>query len=375
MRKSILTYVGCACLLIIGTGIVHADNVPTSGGKPAFATKADVMLSTIQSFLQAKDYDKAESVAEELTETYTSYPSGWMILGYTRMLKGDYEGSNQAYEQAVFIGADMGEIQNRLAYNYIKMEDWENASAVYEAILEQDESDVDALVQYASIRSRLDRPVEAVLYYKKALEIQPTNVKVIAMLAKVSEKQGYKSEVQFWLKKGLEVDPENPKLLKKYSVLLLNDQQHKEALAYLEKLIAVEPDNASAYKNLGIAYYNLEKKKDARRAFEKAKALGGKMNGTYGPLAEAYRATGDRRNALVIVKEGIVANEQQAWLYCIWGKLLEDGKDFDGALAKFRRAAEFKEKPWDDYANKQIARQVKLKKRAALMAAQAGVDE
>ncbi len=231
------------------------------------------------------------------------------------------------------------------------------------------------MIQYASIHSKMDRLDEAFLYYKKVLEIQPTNVKVITMLAKVGEKLGYKSEIQFWLEKGLEIDPENPKLLKKYSVILLNDRKHKEALTYLEKLIVVEPDNASAYKNLGIAYYSLERKKDAKKAFEKSKDLGGKMKGTYGPMAESYRATGDWRNALVIVKEGLVAQEQEAWLYCIWGKLLEDGKDFDGALAKFTRAAAFKEKPWDVYANKQIARQVKLKKRAELMAAQAGVDE
>jgi superkiller protein 3 len=354
---------------------VQADNVPTSGGKPAFATKADVMLSTIQSFIQAKNYEKAEYVAEELTETYTDYPSGWMILGYTRMLKGDYEGSNKAYQQAVAIGADQGEINERLAYNYIKMEDWKNASEIYEAILEKDESDANALMQYASIRSKMNKLDEAFLYYKKVLEIQPTNVKVITMLAKVGERLGYKSDIKFWLEKGLEIDPENPKLLKKYSVILLNDQKHKEALTYLEKLIAVEPDNASAFKNMGIAYYSLDRKKDAKRAFEKAKDLGGKMNGTYGPMAESYRATGSWSKALVVVKEGLTAQEQEAWLYCIWGKLLEDGKDFDGALAKFRRAAAFKEKPWDVYANKQIARQLKLKKRAELMAAQAGLDE
>jgi tetratricopeptide (TPR) repeat protein len=374
MRKSILTYIGCACL-ILGTGAAFADNVPTSGGKPAFATKADVMLSTIQSFIQAKDYKKAESVAEELTEVYSNYPSGWMILGYTRMMTGDFQGSNLAYEQAVSVGADKGEIQQRLAYNYIKMQDWENAAEIYETILERDATDVDALVQYASIQSQLDRPDEAVVYFKKALEIDPSNIKVITMLAKVGEKQGMESEVRFWLQKGLEIDPENPKLLKKYSVLLLNDQKHREALPYLEKLIDAEPDNASAFKNLGIAFYSLDRKKDAKGAFEKARELGAKMNGTYGPLAESYRATGDRINALAVVKEGISAQDQQAWLYCIWGKLLEDAQDFDGALAKFRRVAEFKEKPWNDYANKEIARQLKLKKRAELMAAQAGVDE
>ncbi|MFH1755578.1 MAG: tetratricopeptide repeat protein, partial [Candidatus Latescibacterota bacterium] len=256
-------------------------------------------------------------------------------------------------------------------YNYIKMQDWENASDIYEIILEQDEADSEALIQYASIRSKLDSPDEAVLYYKKALEIDPTNLKVIGMLVSVEEGRGADSEVQFWVKKGLEIDPENPKLLKKYSVLLLNGQRYNEALEYLEKLIVVDPGNSSVYKNMGIAYYNLDRKREAKKAFEEAKVLGVKMKGIYGPLAESYRATGDISNALSVIKEGIEAKEQEAWLYCIWGKVLEDGNNFDGALAKFNRAAEFKEKPWDEYANKQIARQVKLKKRAALMAAQA----
>ncbi|MFH1756045.1 MAG: hypothetical protein ABIA59_10140, partial [Candidatus Latescibacterota bacterium] len=105
MRKVILTYLGCACLLI-GAVAVQADNVPTSGGKPVFATKADVMLSTVQSFIQAQNYEKAEAVAKALTEEYASYPSGWMILGYCRMLKGDFTGSNEAYDQAIVLGAD-----------------------------------------------------------------------------------------------------------------------------------------------------------------------------------------------------------------------------------------------------------------------------
>jgi superkiller protein 3 len=163
--------------------------------------------------------------------------------------------------------------------------------------------------------------------------------------------------------------------LKKYTVLLLNEQQQEQALPYLEKLIEVEPDNASAYKNLGIAFYSLDRKQEAKNAFEKARKLGATMNGTYGPLAESYFATGDRINALAVVKEGIVEHDQEAWLYCIWGKLLEDRKDFDGAMAKFRKAASFKVKPWDDYANKQIARQIQLKQRAAIMAAQAGMDD
>jgi len=58
------------------------------------------------------------------------------------------------------------------------------------------------------------------------------------------------------------------------------------------------------------------------------------------------------------------------WLYSLWGKILEDSKDYDGAIAKFSEAARLQEAPWSDYAKKQIARQSKLKQREKMIAGQ-----
>ena len=98
--------------------------------------------------------------------------------------------------------------------------------------------------------------------------------------------------------------------------------------------------------------------------------LGGTMDGLYGPLADCYRSTGSRDEALAVIKEGIEQNQQQAWLYSIWGKLLEDRQEYDAAIGKFSRAVELQDEPWSGYAKKQIARQAQLKKRAELIAQQ-----
>jgi tetratricopeptide (TPR) repeat protein len=374
MRKSVLIFAASTCFLF-GALTVSADNVPSEGGGAAVLTRADIMLSTTQSFIQAKDYKRALSAAEELTATYNNYPSGWMMLGYCRMVTGDHQGSNEAYDQALSMGADKTQIYNRQAYNYIKIKDWANARQSYQNVFELDESNTDALVQLAYLDSKLNNLTDAVANYRRVLEIQPDNTTVIAAIAKIEEKRGAKTEVRYWLEKGLEIDPENKVFLKRYSSMLLSEQKHKEALPYLEKLILVDPESHFAHRNVGIAYYGLDRKKEATASFFKVKELGGKMAGLYGPMAESYRVSGERQKALAVIKEGIEAEDQMAWLYCIWGKILEDRKDYDGATAKFRKAVEYREKPWDNYANKQIARQAQLKKRAELMAAQSGLDD
>ena len=374
MRKSVLILAASSCFLL-GAVTVSADNVPASGNGGAMLTKADIMLSTAQSFIQAKNYTKALAATEELTALYNNYPSGWMMLGYCRMLNGDYQGSNEAYEQALAIGSDRTQIYNRLAYNYIKLKDYANARQSYQNVVDHDASSVDALVQLAYLDYKLDNIDDAVMNYRKVLEIDPNNTKVIAAIAKIEDKRGAKSEARFWLEQGLEIDPENKVFLKRYSVMLLNERKYKDALPYLEKLIAVDPESHFAHRNLGSAYYGLDRKKEASASFVMVKELGGEMAGLYGPLSESYRVAGERQKALAMIKEGIQAEDQMAWLYCIWGKILEDRKDYDGATVKFRKAVEYREKPWTNYATKQIARQAQLKKRAEFMAAQAGLND
>ncbi len=370
MQKSLAVTTICACLLLLAASL-SANNIPRNNDNGAVMTRADIMLSTVHSFIEAQEIEKALSAAEELVEKYTNHPSGWMLLGYCRTLNEKYAASNDAYSMALSIGADKKEIYNRMAYNYIKMKDWTNARESYKAVVELGDSNVEALMQLAYLEEKLKSFDNAAVYYQKALEFEPRNIKVIGAMARIEEKRGKKEEARFWLEKGLAAYPQDKKFLKRYSGLLLNEQKYEKALPYTERLVALDSSDPSAQRNLGIAYYGLGRKKEAKAAFESVRKAGGSLAGIYGPLAESYRATGEPKKALAVVKEGLGEKNQVAWLYCIWGKLLEQWQDFDGAIAMFNKAAGLREAPWDTYAEKQIARQVQLKKRAELMAAQA----
>jgi tetratricopeptide (TPR) repeat protein len=342
---------------------------PTSGGEPVFATKADVMIDTIKKLIDAKDYAGADKMAEEVTATSPDMVDGWILLGYTKSLTGQYERSNEAYDMALEYGANTKDILLRKAYNCRKLNDTDKTRRCFEQIIEI-EPDVEVLMQFGAFESSVQNYEESRRLFQMALDIQPDNVAAVDAMSRVEGKLGQKAQVKYWLEKGLELEPENTKFLKRLSLIYLNEQNYDLSIHYLRKLLDHQPDNSGAYRNMGIAHYQKGEKKHARASFEKVRELGGKMNGLYGPLADCYRSTGARGEALAVIMEGIELQEQEAWLYSIWGKLLEDQEQYDAAISKFSKAVELKDEPWSGYARKQIVRQTKLKKRAELIAQQ-----
>jgi len=376
MTFRILVLIGLICGPLV-TATPSASNTydneysdqPTSGGQPVFATKADVMIDTIRKLIEAKDFDSAEKMAEEVTDKAPEMVDGWVLLGYTKSLTGKYEQSNDAYDRALEYGADTKDVLLRKAYNCRKMNDAEKTRDCFEQLLEI-ESDVSAMMQFGSFEKSQENYEGAARLYQSVVEIEPENLSAIDALSRVEKKLGNKTQVKYWLEKGLAIEPENTSFLTRMSLVYLNEQNYDLSIHYLEKLLEVSPEDAGAHRNLGIAHYQKGEKKKAMESFQQVRELGGKMNGLYGPLADCYRSTGSRDMALTVIKEGIEQQEQEAWLYSIWGKLLEDREEYDAAIGKFSRAVELKDEPWSGYARKQIARQTQLKKRAELIAQQ-----
>jgi tetratricopeptide (TPR) repeat protein len=346
------------------------NDQPTVGGDPTFATKSDVMLNAVNSLIQAKDYEAAEKLALEVTVNSPDMIDGWMMLAYTRSLNAKFELSNKAYAKALGYGADAIEVLTRQAYNNRKLKDADKTRKCYDGILEIDPTNVEILIQYANYETSLENYDTAVRHYESVLTVEPDHVDAIDQLSRLEAKLGNNIQQKYWLEKGLAVDGENPKFLKRLSLIFLNEQNYSLSIHYLNKLLVVDPEDAGVHRNKGIAHYQQGEKKKAKESFEMVRMLGGKMDGLYGPLADCYRSTGSQKDALEVIKEGIGLNTQQAWLLSIWGKILEDGQNYDAAINKFSKAVSLKDEPWSGYAKKQIARQAQLKKRAAMIAAQ-----
>lgn len=376
MPRRILVYAAslCALLGLASSGLTApaGGDQPTVGGEPAFATSADVKISTIRSLIEAKEYASAEKLAEEITADKPDIVDGWMMLAYTRSLIGKFEASNEAYDKALEHGADTREVYTRKAYNCRRLGDPDRTRACYDEILEADPENTEILMQYGSFEMSVEQFERAVRHFATLLAIEPGHIPAIEAIAGAEKKIGNTAQVKYWLERGLSHEPENAKLLKQISLIYLNEQNYQLSIHYLDKLLKIDPTNVAAHRNRGIAYYQQGEKKTAIESFEKVREYGGKLDGLYGPLADCYRSTNQGDKALTIIKEGLEGDSQQAWLYSVWGKILEDRKNYDGAIAKFSKAVALNDEPWSGYARKQINRQAQLKKRAKMIAAQGG---
>jgi tetratricopeptide (TPR) repeat protein len=372
MRHRFNLCIGVLCAL---SGVLAAPAAILGQSDQApFASRSDVKLSTIRSLIEAKDHASAEKLALELCEEQPELVDAWMMLGYARTLNGRYTESNQAYDRALGYGAERAEVFRLKAYNCRRLGDAEATRRCYEEIIDADPSNVEIRTQFAVYEASIGNHEGAVLQLSEVLKITPENVDAIDAIATAEEKRENTAQVKYWLEKGQSVSAGDTRFLKRLSLVYLNEQNYTMAIHYLGKLIAADPENAGAYRNLGIAHYQQGNKKEARNAFEAVRRLGGKMDGLYGPLADCHRSTGNRAAAMEVIKEGIAAGDQKAWLYSVWGKILEDQQSYDQAIDKFELAVAQRDEPWSGYARKQIDRQTQLKKRAAMIAAQGAMD-
>lgn len=375
MSKPTLLCIGLVCALAVTAGGGFAQtsgDQPTAGDQPAFATSADVTVSTIRSLLEAKEYEKAETMARELTEDNPQVVDGWLMYAYALGVNGKFAESNVAYDEALERGADPHQVYLRKAYNCRRLGDPENTRACYEEILDKDPGNVEVLMQYGSFEMSVEQYARAVRRFEEVLSKQPGYMPAIESLADAEKALGNTAQVKFWIEQGLQHEPENARLLKQLSLIYLNEQNYAMAIHYLDQLLAIDPTNVAAHRNRGIALYQQGEKKKAIEPFEKVREYGGDLDGLYGPLADCYRAAGRSNDALAIIREGIDEGSQEAWLYSVWGKILEDRRAYDAAIAKFSKAVALNDEPWSGYARKQIARQNQLKKRAEMIASQGG---
>jgi tetratricopeptide (TPR) repeat protein len=348
----------------------HVHRVSPDVAKTFTAAMADSIASLIDRRVAEREFAAAAANALELTILCPQYARGWVLLGYCRSLTSDFVSSNEAYERALEFGADSSVVYARIAYNHVRLGRYDEAKSRFDSILESNPGDLEALKQMGYVVGKLENYDEAAQYYRRALEITPDDPELILALARIEAKRKGNGSVRELLEKALLLEPNNPEILAKIAVIYMKEDDYKAALPPLKRLVELEPGGANGQRNLGAVYYHLGDKSNALVAFEKARALGASVDDLYGPLADCYIAAGRSPEALGIIREGIGRGNQLAWLYSLWGVLLEGEKDYDGAIAKFSEAARLGESPWSEYAEKQLARQTMLKKREGMMAGQ-----
>jgi len=208
----------------------------------------------------------------------------------------------------------------KIAENACNQGDFKTAIANYEKVLKNTPDDLDVLMKLGDIyKDKLDSPDEAIVRYEKANKSHPE-----------SEEAG-KALVSLYMDKAKA--SENP----------------EDAIKYYEKVISADSENEAAKKSLFDIY--LKKAKEDKSIEYYVKALEfepGNIEAGKG-LFSLYREKGEFDSAKKLLEDSSSFGEKDGKSYFSLGKDFFTAKDYEKAIACFRKVLEVKSGSVDSY--------------------------
>ena len=295
-KQGLLKYIG----IILAAGILFA-------GFGSSEKNAEVEKG--MQAIEAMDYETAMnsfSKAEELKENPRLIARG---RGIACMGQTDYEKAVEYFLECMALSNGVVEdmdydVNFYLAASYQKLKKYQEAIAVYDAILGMHSGDTDAYYLRGNAYLSLGKYEEAKLDFDQVIKREPYNYNRLIQIYEVLRAAGYKD---------------------------MGDEYLRAALSEKEKKM-------NDYEKGRIQFY-LEDFKGAQVSLEQAKAEKGAEADVYLYLGMAYEATGDYNYAITNVYNAYLSQKEgTAALYNQLGLCYLKQEQYDAALEAFQSA-------------------------------------
>jgi len=148
--------------------------------------------------------------------------------------------------------------------------DLAKAERLYNAVLQQDAANFDALHGLGRLHCQGGRLDTALLLIQTALKNEPNRAEGFASLGLVFHLLHRFDKALASYDEGLALDPGNAELLNRRGVALLELRRPLEALDCFERVLAVDPDHHDALGNYGNALIKLNRPAEALAAYGRA---------------------------------------------------------------------------------------------------------
>ncbi|HSG29448.1 MAG TPA: tetratricopeptide repeat protein [Candidatus Krumholzibacterium sp.] len=363
----VIFFVGCGPTagsngIITEVGDSRGTTITDSQGFDKTMSPAEIAYQSAQQFLQVGKYDEAITNLQNAVALKPDYIEAWSQLGSAYSNRKDYANGITAYEKALELSPGDEGLISAVGYNYLHLENWDEADRYFKMLLVDNETHYNANVNLAFIAQRRGRTEEAIGYYETALESNPTDATTMGTLAGLYEQIDNKEKKYEYLNKAIEADPANHAFKKQLARAYFNEKDYANAATVYEELVKIYPEDASFHQRLGFAYSQSGRTNEAPPELEKAVELTGGDDFTYAILAKIYNDNNNYNKAMTAAQKGIALNtgEQDALLYYQWGYALSKLDRYEEAIVKFEKVITLRDPQWSPAAEKEIVRQNQL---------------
>ncbi|HZI32665.1 MAG TPA: tetratricopeptide repeat protein, partial [Candidatus Binatia bacterium] len=140
------------------------------------------------------------------------------------------------------------------AQAHFSHQEYDQAEADYEKILERDQNNGLALANIAMIELQQGKLAEAGKHINAALAQSPDDPYNLSTLGYLEFRQGKYNDALNALSRAAQLDPNNPEIQNYLGLTLSHEGQRKQAETALRRAIQINPNYAPAHNNLAVLY-------------------------------------------------------------------------------------------------------------------------
>ncbi|MBN1525915.1 MAG: AAA family ATPase [Spirochaetales bacterium] len=231
------------------------------------------------------------------------------------------------------------------ANDFFYKNDYDNAAALYEAILKKDATHIASMQKLAKIENSRGNRNKACDYYTRSLELQPKDVNTLNDLGNIYyDMKDYDRAVESY-KKAIEIQPEyywahfniGLSIRQKYPG---DEKKNNEAKEWFEKTLALNDEYYPAYNEIGLYYLEKEELNKADAAFHNAMKIFPSYKFPYFNCALIEKKRGDTAKAREYLMKAVELDQGYVAALNNLGILYYDEKDYQTALYYYARALE-----------------------------------
>jgi tetratricopeptide (TPR) repeat protein len=314
----------------------------------------DAVMEDVDRHLLAGQFDQA---IEALDRARRNEPANFLILQRLGDVYRSFERPTEAidaYEQAIAIAPEHGELWVRKGDALIDLRDGDSAiAAFHEAsrLTPSAFSELDWNLRGDRCYSYADYETARRLY-EHGLRLRP-NADGWRGLGLVSVASGRVDEAVKAYKRGLDLEPEHVDLLNRLGVAYLDQGQSLAALDIFQRLVVLAPELPSSWSNLALASRESGKIQAAHDAYLKVVEMTPDDADAWTDLGVCELDLGEGefwlRKALVSFERAIEVDDHAYWGWNNAGWVLSQLGEFTAAVERLDRAIELHETevtPW-----------------------------
>lgn len=187
------------------------------------------------------------SVVNILTPVANDFPDDFLVhylLGLSFNQLKNYTQAEVFLKQAETIRPESRTVKHSLALLYDIIKEWELSDSLYQALINSDSTDAQALNNYAySLSERGLNLDQAFLYAQKAVALESDNSAYLDTMGWIYFKLNKISDALEYLRQSIEINDSNPIVLEHYGDVLMENNQKDIAKTVYQKALKLDSEN------------------------------------------------------------------------------------------------------------------------------------